>query len=221
MRYSNGVHIAARCVFLFLLAAAASSAAVQTAAAADPAPGDVDASGVINQVDAALIKDHLLQRALLTGDRLARADANQDGSVNLADVVWVGKNPTPPALAPNVLVVDGTPGLEALDWTPPTLLLRWSGAGAHGIDPGDYVVGSAFNGFLCRVASITENASILTIQTTQATLANILLQGQSTGQLVRLGPPRLASSAVRAAGLSRASATWDRVEWNLSGKVLY
>ena len=218
MRYSNGVRIAARCVFLFLFAAAVSSAWVQTAAAV---PGDVDASGVINQVDAALIKDHLLQRAPLTGDRLARADANQDGSLDLEDVVWVANHPTPPQLAPNVFVVDSIAGLEALDWTPPTLLLRWSGAGAHGIDPGDYVVGSAFNGFLCRVASITENASILTIQTTQATLANILLQGQSTGQLVRLGPPRLASSAVRAAGLSRASATWDRVEWNLSGKVLY
>ena len=121
MRYSNGVHIAARCVFLFLCAAAASSAAVQTAAAADPVPGDVNGDGIINLVDVARIKDHLLERTPLTSGTLTRADANQDGAVNMADVVWTVKHryhPTTATLSGRLLLPAGVP----LDPTSLTLI---------------------------------------------------------------------------------------------------
>ena len=97
MRYSNGVHIAARCVFLFLFAAAASSTWVQTAAAAT-VPGDVNGDGVLSLTDAAMIRAHLLQSAALTGDALVSADADSDGNVTLADVVYVNTHLSPPVL---------------------------------------------------------------------------------------------------------------------------
>ena len=112
-------------------------------------PGDVNGSGVINQLDALLIKDYLLKISKLTGDAQARADSNQDGTINVADIVWINKNPSPPELAPNVIVVDSVDDLFVLDWTPPTLILQWSGSGPHGIETGDILVGSDFNGFLC------------------------------------------------------------------------
>ena len=59
------------------------------------APGDVNDSGAINQIDAALIKDHLLERAPLTSGALDRADANRDGGVDLEDIAWTAENPSP------------------------------------------------------------------------------------------------------------------------------
>jgi len=68
-------------------------AALPLARAADP--GDVDANGAINLVDVVMIKDHLLERSPLTGEALARADGNQDGDVDLADVVWTAQHRYP------------------------------------------------------------------------------------------------------------------------------
>jgi len=143
----------------------------------DGLPGDVNGSGIVNQVDAALIKDHLLERSLLTGEALIRADANEDGNVDLEDVSWIVENPSEQQIAPNVIVVDNVEDLTALDWTEPTLLLRWTGATAHGIAAGDILVGSDFDGFLVEVISVSENNDILSIFTTQATLAEVLEHG--------------------------------------------
>ncbi len=49
-------------------------------------PGDVNLDGVVDSVDRDLIIDHILERALLSGEALENADANQDGEVNAADV---------------------------------------------------------------------------------------------------------------------------------------
>lgn len=184
-------------------------------------PGDVNASGAINQIDAVLIKNHLIERDLLTGEPLTRADANQDSSVDIADAIWTLNHFTPPELAPNVIVVDSVEELEALDYTSPTLILHWSGPGTYDIEPGDIVVGSDFNGFLLCVDSLTSTPEIITLQTSQASLTQAITNGYSTGNRVRLGPPKLASKSVRVVGTSTKGAIWDRVEWNLSGKVIY
>ena len=194
-------------------------AALPLARAADP--GDVNASGVINQVDVAIIKDHLIERAPLTGDALSRADANQDGKVDLEDVAYAQSRFSPAEIAPNVIVVDSTADLTAIDWTSPTLILDWAGAGGHGMDPGDIVVGSDFDGFLCRIVSISESGSILTIQTTGATLAEVITNGRVSALGMPLGPPKLGSARVRAGQRPKGSAGLDPVEWDLSGTVLY
>jgi formylglycine-generating enzyme required for sulfatase activity len=84
------------------------------------APGDVNGDTMINQADAALIKDHLLERAPLTGDLLARADVNRDGAVDLKDVVWT------------VNLFDANAGQVFVDMTPDTG--RWTLAGPAGFE---------------------------------------------------------------------------------------
>jgi len=61
-------------------------------------PGDVNADGSVNTTDTLLIRDHLLKRSLLTGDFLTRADANADGAVDAADLIWTAANPFTPSL---------------------------------------------------------------------------------------------------------------------------
>ena len=50
-------------------------------------PGDVNGNGVINQIDRELLEEHIIARAPLEGAPLERADANQDGKVDVADLV--------------------------------------------------------------------------------------------------------------------------------------
>jgi len=57
--------------------------------------GDVNADGIVNLIDAAMIKDHLLERKPLTGSALTRADTDADGKVRMADVVWVLNHQSP------------------------------------------------------------------------------------------------------------------------------
>jgi formylglycine-generating enzyme required for sulfatase activity len=71
------------------------------------------------------------------------------------------------------------------------------------------------------VDSITSTPQIITLQTSQASLTQAISNGYSTGNRMRLGPPKLASKCVSVAGTSTKGAIWDRVEWNLSGKVIY
>jgi formylglycine-generating enzyme required for sulfatase activity len=62
--------------------------------------GDVNGDGIVNFVDAGMIKDHLLERTALTSGALTRADADGDGLVRMADVVWVVNHRyTPPVKA--------------------------------------------------------------------------------------------------------------------------
>ena len=184
-------------------------------------PGDVNKSSVVNHVDTILVREHLLKKSLLSGESLSCADANQDGVIDVADVLWIDNNPTPPQIASNVIVIDDIADLSVLDWTDPTLILQWSGTGSHGIKTGDILVGSDFNGFMRWVDSISENGSILTFDTSQATFADVFIHGQPSGNKFRVGPPELASDKVRVIGKSSRSAEWDRVEWDLSGVVLY
>ena len=50
------------------------------------APGDIDGDGSITAADAQLLADHLTGKAALTDEQLTRADCNEDGKVDLADV---------------------------------------------------------------------------------------------------------------------------------------
>jgi formylglycine-generating enzyme required for sulfatase activity len=68
-------------------------------AQAQPAQGDVNADGVLNLLDYGLIREHLLERAPLTGELLSRADADRDGALRVADVLYVAKRAViPPEL---------------------------------------------------------------------------------------------------------------------------
>jgi formylglycine-generating enzyme required for sulfatase activity len=51
--------------------------------------GDVNGDGILNLVDAAMIRDHLLEKSPLQGAALSRADADGDGKIRMADVVYV------------------------------------------------------------------------------------------------------------------------------------
>ena len=54
-----------------------------------PVPGDVDGDGQINLSDTYFVRDHIITRSPLEGDPLFRADANQDGKVDVSDIVWI------------------------------------------------------------------------------------------------------------------------------------
>jgi len=54
--------------------------------------GDANGDGIVNLVDAAMIKDHLLEKVPLTGATLTRADADGDGKVRMADLVYVNNH---------------------------------------------------------------------------------------------------------------------------------
>jgi formylglycine-generating enzyme required for sulfatase activity len=56
------------------------------------APGDVNGDGIVNLIDSAMIRDHLLERKSLTGAALTRADADGDGKVRMADLVYVNNH---------------------------------------------------------------------------------------------------------------------------------
>ena len=96
-------------ILLFAVLAAGPHLAARAAAAV---PGDVNGDGIINLVDPILIKDHLIERAPLTGDALSRADANQDGHVDLQDVAWAAEHryvPPVSTVSGRVELPDGTP----------------------------------------------------------------------------------------------------------------
>ena len=51
--------------------------------------GDVDGSGTVSAVDYVVIKNHIMGKATLSGDKLSRADVNGDGSVSAVDYVLI------------------------------------------------------------------------------------------------------------------------------------
>ncbi len=77
-------------VFLSLMTAYAPFAAAETFL-----PGDINENGKIDREDAILLLEHLVGRSELTNGALERADANQDGIVDVADLVWIGLNSVP------------------------------------------------------------------------------------------------------------------------------
>ncbi len=44
--------------------------------------GDVNGDGNVNSIDYILIRKHILNQAILTGDKLKVADINADGKIN-------------------------------------------------------------------------------------------------------------------------------------------
>jgi formylglycine-generating enzyme required for sulfatase activity len=77
--------IATRAVLCAMLLCAASLSFGQV-------KGDVSGDGIVNLIDAAMIKDHLLERKPLTGSALTRADTDGDGKVRMADLVYVNNH---------------------------------------------------------------------------------------------------------------------------------
>ena len=53
--------------------------------------GDVNCDGIVNVIDLALLKQHFLKDGTLSGQALANADYNADGSVTLTDLVKLQK----------------------------------------------------------------------------------------------------------------------------------
>jgi formylglycine-generating enzyme required for sulfatase activity len=64
--------------------------AIQTESRAEP--GDVNDNGFINYQDMAVVFDHILGRRILGEDQATIADANQDGKLDVADMMWIGEN---------------------------------------------------------------------------------------------------------------------------------
>ncbi|MCX7012548.1 MAG: dockerin type I repeat-containing protein [Candidatus Sumerlaeota bacterium] len=182
-------------------------------------PGDVTGDGTISLADSGMICDHILGRSTLTGDALLRADANQDGVVDAADVVQVQRSFSPPVRQPNSVFVDETSGLSAVDFTSPTLTLQWTGGGAPPVHAGDIVFGTGAGGFLRRVISIDVNGPRLTLDTGDAVFAEAYASGSFMTTVVigeggpsRLRAPEPGRLVAREANLGR---------WDLTGKILY
>ncbi|MBX3728221.1 MAG: SUMF1/EgtB/PvdO family nonheme iron enzyme [Candidatus Sumerlaeia bacterium] len=183
-------------------------------------PGDVDGSGFVNLGDVAQIRDHLLDRKPLEGDSLVRADVNEDGRIDLEDIAEIQRRFSPSTAVANLLVVDSVAELSVQDWNSSDLVLGWSGIGDHGIQAGTYLVGTAFDGFLVRVLTVGQTGTTLSISTTPATLAEVLVGGQAGALPSRLGLPVGASAKVQTLGGTNPD-EWDRIEWTLSGEALF
>jgi len=54
--------------------------------------GDANGDGIVNLVDASMIRDHLLEKTSLTGAAFTRADADHDGKIRMADLVYVNNH---------------------------------------------------------------------------------------------------------------------------------
>ncbi|MBM3335170.1 dockerin type I repeat-containing protein [Candidatus Sumerlaeota bacterium] len=63
-----------------------------TGLASGQVKGDASGDGIINATDAAMIRDHLLEKSPLTGAALTRADTDGDGKVRMADLVYVNNH---------------------------------------------------------------------------------------------------------------------------------
>ena len=56
------------------------------------AQGDVDGDGSVTHYDAIALKEHLLEKKLLVGTALTRADGDGDGKVRMADLAWINNH---------------------------------------------------------------------------------------------------------------------------------
>ena len=54
-------------------------------------PGDVNCDGIVNIFDFVLLKQHFLKSGTLSGQGLANADCNADGTVSLTDIIKLQK----------------------------------------------------------------------------------------------------------------------------------
>jgi hypothetical protein len=55
-------------------------------------PGDVDGSGKVNDTDAAMLLKHIGGISLLDSEQLKRADLNNDGEIDMLDVIEILNN---------------------------------------------------------------------------------------------------------------------------------
>ena len=138
-----------------------------------PTTGDVSGDGTLSMVDAAMIKNHLLEIQLLTGDALARADANQDGSVTSGDVIHINTHISPAVLSDNVIFTQDHTEITVTEVNLPTITLVWNGSGPPPLAVDDVISGTAFNGFLRRITSIDISGNVVTLQTTQAAMVDL------------------------------------------------
>jgi hypothetical protein len=76
-------------------------------------PGDIDSDGMVGTTDRDALFSHLRRETTLTGEALANADANEDGQVDVADLVFIARM-VAPVSAPSVDPVDGP--TNALDF---------------------------------------------------------------------------------------------------------
>ena len=149
-----------------------------------PSAGDVSGDGLLSLADAAMIRNHLMEAQALTGDALARADADGDGKVTLADVVYVNSRLSLPVIANNTVPLDEITTLTVTGVTTETITLSRTGSGT--IHVGDILSGSACGGFLRKVTSVTTETQGQTIiaQTQQAALAEAIESGSFSGVYV-------------------------------------
>ena len=74
--------------------------------------GDVDGNDKVGSSDYVLVRKHLTKQAILTGERLERADANTDGKVSSLDYIAIRKtilNGSGSTITPTAVPVTSTP----------------------------------------------------------------------------------------------------------------
>ena len=59
--------------------------------AGEPVFGDVDGDGQVSKSDMDLVEEYILGNVELTEQQFARADCNEDGAVNVLDLVRIRK----------------------------------------------------------------------------------------------------------------------------------
>jgi len=103
-------------------------------------PGDVSGNGIINQTDAAMVADHLLERNILTSGPLTRAEANLDHIIDIADAVWTSDHVTT-GLSEMISIPAGTFIMGARDDGDDALYARPREAPRHPVTLSPYEIG--------------------------------------------------------------------------------
>ncbi|MCX7048750.1 MAG: SUMF1/EgtB/PvdO family nonheme iron enzyme, partial [Candidatus Sumerlaeota bacterium] len=183
--------------------------------------GDVDGSGVVNQIDVLIVKDHLTSVSLMTTAPLTRADANGDGKVDIADIEYIVNHFSPPKISTATVLLDLITTLSILEATTDTVTLVTSDSTT--VNVGDILLGSYGGGLLRKVIAVDVQGTTIVAYTQQASLDQAIEQGDFGGVFVPVqsiglnGPssmkwvPATAESRLKAMSFSA----------NLSGKVVY
>lgn len=182
-------------------------------------PGDVDDDGILSLADASLIRGYLLEDVSLTSEALAAADANQDGSVTLADAVFVTSRLWPVVPAANLVSLDDQPGLAVNSAVLPEIRLTWSSAGAPPLQTGDVVLATTPTAFLRKVVSVQVQGVEVILDTTESSLAEAFESG-SFSATVAFGQESQALG-FGSGEKNRAPSLYAGADWDLSGRILF